>query len=43
MHRVGFTIEIYYDARPYEGQKFMYVFIYLRVCMHVCVFVCVCI
>ena len=22
MHLVGFTIEIYYDARPYESQKF---------------------
>jgi len=21
MHLVGFTIEIYYDARPYERQK----------------------
>jgi len=35
MHLVGFTIEIYYDARPYERHI-------STVCVHVCVCVCVC-
>ena len=26
MHLFGFTIEIYYDARPYERQSFPYTF-----------------
>ena len=27
MHLVGFTIEIYYDARPYECQTYCDIFI----------------
>jgi len=28
MHLVGFTIEIYYDARPYEYQTYCDIFIF---------------
>ena len=28
MHLVGFTAEMYYDARPYEGQKYYASFLF---------------
>ena len=39
MHLVGFTTEIYYDARPCERQiyAFMCWFVLLAVCVCVCV------
>ena len=46
VHLIDFTIKIYYDAQPYEGKKFIYVFtsMYARVCVCVyvglCMFVC---
>ena len=38
VHLIDFTIKIYYDAQPYEGKKFIYVFtsMYARVCVCVC-------
>jgi hypothetical protein len=42
VHLIDFTIEIYYDAQPYEGKKFIYVFTSMYARVFVCVCVCVC-
>jgi len=34
VHLVGFTIEIYYDARSYKRRMNIYIYMYLR--MYIC-------